>query len=160
MIEVKFVTVRNFIDGSWKIIEKFINHRLIFQSFCILSSNFIILNLISIKRGKRIVVDQRDEVAKSRKSNLVIVLYQSHHYLNWSLICDHFNHLLTVDNQIILIDCLNQHRTQILYYWSTVWRFHFILVLNLLDDCPHYIQFYRQFLLLRSGSFVNIKVQK
>jgi hypothetical protein len=82
MIEVKFVTVRSFIDGSWKIIEKLINHRLIFQSFCILSSNFIILNLISIKRGKRIVVDQRDEVAKSRKSNLVIVLYQSHHYLN------------------------------------------------------------------------------
>jgi hypothetical protein len=82
MIEVKFVTVRNFIDGSWKIIEKLINHRLIFQSFCILSSNFIILNLISIKRGKRIVVDQRDEVAKRRKSNLVIVLYQSHHYLN------------------------------------------------------------------------------
>ena len=82
MIEVKFVTVRSFIDGSWKIIEKLINHRLIFQSFCILSSNFIILSLISIKRGKRIVVDQRDEVAKSRKSNLVIVLYQSHHYLN------------------------------------------------------------------------------
>lgn len=160
MIEVEFVTVHDFIDGSWKIIEKLIDHRLIFQSFCIFTSKLIILNLISVKRGKGIVVDQRDEIAKSRKSNLIIVLYQPHHYLNWSLICNHFNHLLTVDDQIVLIDCLNQHRTQILNYWSTVWRPYFMLIFNLLDDCSHYIQFYRQFLLLRAWSFVYIKVQK
>lgn len=82
MIEVEFVTVHDFIDGSWKIIEKLIDHRLIFQSFCIFTSKLIILNLISVKRGKGIVVDQRDEIAKSRKSNLIIVLYQPHHYLN------------------------------------------------------------------------------
>ena len=158
MIEIEFVTVHDFIDCSWKIIKKLIYHGLIFQSFSILSSHLIILNLISVKRWKRIVIDQRDEITKSRKSYFITVLYQSHHYLNRSLICNHFNHLFTVNNQVILIDCLNQDRTQILNYRSTILRSHFVLVFNLLNNCSHNIQFSWQFLLLRSGSFVNIKV--
>jgi hypothetical protein len=57
------------------------------------------------------------------------------------LVSDDFNHLLAIHDQIVLVHCFNEHRAQILNDRRAVWTLDSVLILNLLDDGLHDVQF-------------------
>ena len=139
MIKVDFRNRNYFIDSLREKLKHLAYHRLAFQSLSIFASQLIVLNFINVERRKRVVINQRDEVTKRRKSIFRVIPYQSHHYLNWALVSNHFNHLLSIYNQIVFIYSLDKNRTKIFYDRSTTSWTNLTLNFNFPNNCSHYI---------------------
>lgn len=73
MIKIELVAVHDLIDSNREEVQELVDHRLAFQSFSILSGEFVVLYLVCIERREGVVVDERNEVAEGRKGYLVII---------------------------------------------------------------------------------------
>ena len=139
MIKVDFGNRNYFIDSLREKLKHLAYHRLAFQSLSIFASQLIVLNFINVERRKGLVVNQRDEVTQRRKSIFRVIPNQSHHYLNWALVSNYFNHLLSIYNQIVFIYSLDKNRAQIFYDRSATSWSNLTLNFNFPNYCSLYI---------------------
>ena len=160
MIEIHFWCLHDFVHWIAEHLNYSFNHWLFLQSLLVFTSClWRRASILSIERRKWVVIDDRDEESKSREGKLRILVDELHHYLNIRLTCDCLYHLLSIYNEVVLINCLNENRTEILDNCWAIWPFLLALKSHSLENRFYDINFCVKFLRLRKNVFVDVKIE-